>query len=283
METLTDLITGDRAFGILRALVLLAIGLFAASLVSRLPQRLLGRRLTAHQSMLARRLLYYLVLALFVASAMHELGFSLSVLLGAAGVLSVAIGFASQTSASNLISGLFLIGERPFGIGDVITVGTTTGEVLSIDLLSVKLRTAENRYVRIPNEQLIKSQVITESRFPIRRFDITLSVAWRQDVERVRELLMALAERNPLCLDEPRPVFAFTGFGDSMLNIVLSVWARRENILDLRNSLQDEIRRAFIAEDIEMPSTERTLRVESETGPLKVSVVGDERSRTGAS
>lgn len=283
METLTDLITGDRAFGILRALVLLAIGLLAASLVSRLPQRLLGRRLTAHQAMLARRLLYYLVLALFVASAMHELGFSLSVLLGAAGVLSVAIGFASQTSASNLISGLFLIGERPFGIGDVITVGTTTGEVLSIDLLSVKLRTAENRYVRIPNEQLIKSQVITESRFPIRRFDITLSVAWRQDVERVRELLMALAERNPLCLDEPRPVFAFTGFGDSMLNIVLSVWARRENILDLRNGLQEEIRRAFIAEGIEMPSTERTLRVESETGPLKVSVVGDERSRTDAS
>lgn len=283
METLTDLITGDRAFGILRALVLLAIGLLAASLVSRLPQRLLGRRLTAHQSMLARRLLYYLVLALFIASAMHELGFSLSVLLGAAGVLSVAIGFASQTSASNLISGLFLIGERPFGIGDVITVGTTTGEVLSIDLLSVKLRTAENRYVRIPNEQLIKSQVITESRFPIRRFDITLSVSWRQDVERVRELLMALAERNPLCLDEPRPVFAFTGFGDSMLNVVLSVWARRENILDLRNSLQDEIRRAFIAEGIEMPSNERTLRVESETGPLQVSVVGDERSRTDAS
>lgn len=283
MDSLTDLLTSERAFSAVRALVLLMIGLVAASLISRLPQRLLGRHLTAHQSMLMRRLLYYAVLALFIASAMHELGFSLSVLLGAAGVLSVAIGFASQTSASNLISGLFLIGERPFGIGDVITVGGTTGEVLSIDLLSVKLRTPENRYVRIPNEQLIKSSVITESRFPIRRFDITLSVAYKEDISRVRDLMMARAERNPLCLNEPRPVFAFTGFGDSSMNIVFSVWARRENMLELRNSLQEEIKRALDAAGIEMPATERTLRIAGDTGALNVRMTGDDGARTDAS
>jgi small-conductance mechanosensitive channel len=142
---------------------------------------------------------------LFIASAMREMGFSLAVIMGAAGVLTVAIGFASQTTASNLISGLFLIGERSFEIGDIIKVGNTTGEVLSIDALSVKLRTFDNLFVRIPNETLIKSEVTTLSRFPIRRLDLQLGVAYKEDIEQVRKVLMAVADSNPLCLDEPSP------------------------------------------------------------------------------
>jgi small-conductance mechanosensitive channel len=213
-------------------------------------------------------------LALFVASALRELGFSLGVLLGAAGVLSVAIGFASQTSASNLISGLFLIGERPFGAGDVIKVGDTTGEVLSVDLLSVKLRTFDNLFVRIPNETLIKSEVTTLTRFPIRRFDLMVGVAYKEDIERVRAVLMEVAERNALCLDEPKPLFIFNGFGDSSLNIQFSVWAKRENFLDLRNSMQIEIKKAFDAEDIEIPFPHVTLYTGSVTDPFPVRLSG---------
>jgi len=133
------------------------------------------------------------------------MGFQLSVLLGAAGILSVAIGFASQTSASNLISGLFLIGEGPFAIGDFIRVGTTEGEVLSIDLLSVKLRTPDNLFVRIPNEQLIKSEVVNLTRFAIRRLNLAVGVAYKEDIPRVRHILMQVATDNPLCLNEPAP------------------------------------------------------------------------------
>ena len=141
--------------------------------------------------------------------AMRELGFSLAVIMGAAGVLTVALGFASQTTASNLISGLFLIGERSFEIGDLIRVGTTTGEVLSIDALSVKLRTFDNLFVRIPNESLIKSEVTTLTRFPIRRLDLLLGVAYKEDIGRVQKVLTEVADRNPLCLDEPPPLFIF--------------------------------------------------------------------------
>src|SRR5690606_3033117 len=129
------------------------------------------------------------------------LGFSLSVLLGAAGVLSVALGFASQTSASNLISGLFLIGEQPFQLGDTIKVGNTTGEVLSIDLLSVKLRTFDNLYVRIPNESLIKSEMTNLTRFPIRRFDLLIGVAYKENISQVRQIMQNVADNNPLCMD----------------------------------------------------------------------------------
>lgn len=179
-------------------------------------------------------------------------------------MLSVALGFASQTSASNLISGLFLIGEQPFKLGDTIKVGNTTGEVLSIDLLSVKLRTFDNLYVRIPNESLIKSEMTNLTRFPIRRFDLQLGVAYKENIAQVRQLMLQVADNNPLCLDEPAPMFLFLGFGDSALNIQLSVWSKRENFRDLRNSLQEEIKQAFDLAGIEIPFPQRTVHLSSQ-------------------
>lgn len=253
-----------------RALLMVAAGLLAASLASRLLLRVAADRLSAHQAILIRRFAYYLVLALFIASALAELGFSLSVLLGAAGVLSVALGFASQTSASNIISGLFLIAERPFEIGDVIQVGTISGEVLSVGMLSVKLRTFDNLYVRIPNEQLIRSEVTTLTRFPIRRFDLKLRIGRTAEVGHVREVLMGVAARSPLCLDEPAPLFIFDGFGESSFDIQFCTWARREVYLDHRNALQEGIKLAFEASGIELAIPHRALQIRPPTSDAAV-------------
>jgi len=272
-EGLLDKLQGDTLGMIARAVVLVVLGLVLAVLSSRLIQRLTSKRLSVHHLQLIRRVVYYSVLALFVASALRELGFSLAVLMGAAGVLTVAIGFASQTSASNLISGLFLIGERPFAVGDIIRIGGTTGEVLSIDALSVKLRTFDNLFVRIPNETLIKSEVTTLTRFPIRRLDLPVGVAYKEDLGRVREVLMEVAERNPQCLDDPQPLFIFQGFGDSSLDIQFSVWATRENYLALRNSIAVEIKAAFDQAGIEIPFPHRSLYTGEATRPFPVTLV----------
>jgi small-conductance mechanosensitive channel len=273
-DSIISVLASEQFLGGMRAALFLLVGFVLARFASRLVQRVMVRRFSVHHAMVFRRLAFYLILGLFAASALRELGFSLAVLLGAAGVLSVAIGFASQTSASNLISGLFLIGERPFGAGDVIKVGDTTGEVLSVDLLSVKLRTFDNLFVRIPNETLIKSQVTTLTRFPIRRFDLQLGVAYKEDIGRVRKVLIDVADRNSVCLDEPKPLFIFNGFGDSALEIQFSVWAKRENFLELRNSLQTEIKQAFDAHGIEIPFPHMTLYAGSVTEPFPVRMAG---------
>jgi small-conductance mechanosensitive channel len=280
METLRaqvlSLFTGERALIGLRAGLLLLVGYTLARLVSTAAPKLFRRRLTAHHAMLLHRGLFYLILGLFLVSALRELGFNLGVLLGAAGVLTVAIGFASQTSASNLISGLFLLAEEPFAVGDVVKVGNTTGEVLSIDLLSLKLRTFDNLYVRIPNETLIKSEVTNLTRFPIRRLDLQLGVAYKEDIAKVRETLSGVADANPLCLEEPPPLFIFQGFGDSALNMQFSVWAKRENFLELRNTIHQEIKAAFDGSGIEIPFPHRTLYAGSVTEPFPVRVVNHE-------
>ncbi|WP_438970635.1 mechanosensitive ion channel family protein [Methylophaga sp.] len=276
MEQWLTKIDSGLVLSVIEALVYFLIGLILARMASRGVRQWSKNRFDIHQQLLMSRITSYLVLLVFVVMGLNAIGFNLGVLIGAAGILSVAIGFASQTSASNIISGLFLVAERPFSVGDLIRIGTTTGEVLSIDLLSVKLRTFDNLFVRIPNETLIKSEVTTLTRFPIRRIDLVIGVAYKEDIKRVRAVLEAVAADNLLCLDEPKPIFIFLGFGESSLDMQFSVWVKRENFLDLKNSIHEEIKEAFDKEGIEIPFPHRSLYTGSVTEPFPIRVV-DER------
>jgi small-conductance mechanosensitive channel len=267
IDSFAGWITSAQLGRAVAAFLVLGIGLLLARLGGAAVGRLVARRGTAQQSLIARRSVFYGTLGLAVASALRQLGVDLSVLLGAAGVLTVALGFASQTSASNLISGLFLIAERPFVVGDVIRIGTTTGEVVTIDLLSVKLRTLDNLSVRIPNETLLKSEITNLSRYPIRRVDVKVTVGFRQDLTRVRHLFEAIAAAQPLSFDEPRPQFSVRGFTDAGIELQLSVWAQRDNVVEVSNSLQLGIQEAFTRESVELPSRQPVLlQAESAAG-----------------
>lgn len=256
-----------------RAGIVLFAGIIIARFLAAALYRLMDGRMDQHVATTLRRVVFYLLTAIVVMAALKELGFSLGVLLGAAGVLSVALGFASQTSASNLISGIFLVAEKPFKIGDIIKVENFTGEVLSIDLLSVKLRTFDNLFVRVPNETLIKTEITNLTRFPIRRLDIQIGIAYKEDLDRVREIMIKVADEFPLCLDQPRPLVIFQGFGDSSQNLQYSVWTTRENFLEARNTIPERLRKAFAEAGIEIPFPHRSLYAGSETKPFPVRMV----------
>jgi small-conductance mechanosensitive channel len=259
-----------HVFAIGKGFLILIIGYFLARFARNSIGRLKIANLTPHSMTLLKRVVFYGIIVLTSISVMKELGFDLSVVLGAAGIFSVAIGFASQTSASNLISGLFLMMERPFSVGDIISVGDTTGEVLSIDLLSVKVRTFDNLFVRLPNESMIKTQVTTLTKFPIRRADLKIGIAYKEDIERVKEILNNVAAKNTLCLDEPAPVFILLGFGSSSVDIQFSVWAKRENFLTLKNTMYQEIKKTFDQQDIEMPFPHISLYSGTATKPIPI-------------
>ncbi len=271
-NSVVDFFSGDTAISYLKAALMVLGGLIIGRLVSGLIGRIL-KHAAAHQLLIFKRFAFYIILGVFVATALVEIGFDIRVLLGTAGILTVALGFASQTSASNFISGLFLLGENPFSVGDVIRVGTTTGEVLSVDLLSVKLRTFDNLFVRVPNEQLIKEEITNLTRFPIRRIDLKLSIAYKDDLRHAIKVLGDVATQNVLCLAEPEPLFIFQAFGDSGLEFQYSVWAKRERFLELRNSIQIEIKEAFDREGIEIPFPHRSIYVGAATEPFPVRVI----------
>lgn len=252
----------------IRIAVYLVGGFLLVRLLVAFVQRVVMKKATPQRRMVARKIIVYAGFVIVLMTVLAELGVKLTALLGAAGIVGIAVGFASQTSVSNIISGLFLISEKPFAVGDVIRVGGTTGIIQSIDLLSIKLRTFDNLFVRIPNEKILSSEVTNITRFPIRRMDITIQVSYRENLDRVREVLAGVARANRYCLDEPAPLVLCTGFKDSGVELLFGLWFSKADFIDLKNSIMRDIHRAFAAEGITIPyPTQTVLFEDSSTAP----------------
>lgn len=257
MDVLTNFfeayLTEARILQMIRVLILLVAGFTILLLIRRSLKSYISKQYTPHYGMLAGKLVFYFGITLLLIVVLQDLGFGLTPLLGAAGVVGIALGFASQTSVSNVISGFFLIAEQSFQVGDVMNVNGNVGVVLSIDTLSVKLRMFDNRLLRVPNESMIKSDFINMTRFPIRRVDCKISVAYKEDLNRVRDILFDVAENIPYSLQEPGPLLIFDQFGNSSVDLLFVAWATKEDFLKLRNGLNMAIKERFDKEGIEIP------------------------------
>jgi len=263
----------------LRIAIIIIVGLFTLKISVFFISRAAKRRFSPQSSMIIRKVLFYAGIFIIFILVLKQLGVKLAAILGAAGVAGIAIGFASQTSISNFISGIFLISEKPFSIGDVIKVDSTTGIIISIDLLSVKIRTFDNQFVRIPNEQLIKTQVINITRFAIRRLDITLSIAYKEDIEKVRRILFDIAAKNPCCLDYPEPVFLIQEYSSSGITLFFGVWFQKDDFITVNNTVKMEIIEQFRKEKIEIPFPHISVYAGSKTSPFPIRVAGAKNSK----
>lgn len=254
-----------------RALILLAVGIPCIYIASRYLANLVGKKNSAQAAFLTRKITLYAGWVLLVVSVMTTLHINLTAILGAAGIGAVAIGIAAQSSLSNLISGLFLIVEKPFSVGDTIRVGDTVGTVVSVDLLSVKLTTPDNLFVRIPNENLVKAECTTISRNAVRRLDIKVGIAYKENIARVLGILKEVAAANPLALKTPEALVTATDYGDSAVNLLVGVWCARDNYVPLRNALMHDIKERLTQEGIEIPFPYLTLTVaDGQKFPVKL-------------
>ena len=265
---------------LLRLAIILVVGLVIVYTVSYLVRKLLPKNLTQQRKMIINRFVSYSGVVILFFTIVSELNINLTAIFGAAGIIGIIIGVASQTSIGNIVSGFFLVSEKSFELGDVIKIGDKTGTVYSIDLLSIKIRTFNNLLLRIPNQTVISSEVINVTRFPIRRLDIDLSVAYKEDLEKVREVIGRVVRQNPLCLDEPEPLITYKSFGDSGINILLGVWFEKANFLKVKNSIFQEIKAAFDSEGIEIPFPHVTLYTGEVTKPFPI-VKKDETEAKG--
>ena len=259
---------GNDGEAYLQAIVKILVGLLLARIARAFVVRGFKKRSSRQHLMLIRRAVSYGIFFIFFISALQGINFPTEWFLGAAGVLTIALGFASQTSVSNLISGLFLLGEGTMEVGDIVEISGTTGEVLSVDLLSTKLRTFDNMFIRIPNETIIKSKVTNISRMPIRRIDIPIQIAYSENLSKVRELLEDLAYNHPLALEEPSAMLFTQGFGDSGVNLQFSVWAIKENFLELKSDMYEGIKQCFEEHNIEIPFPHIKILRDEKSQPL---------------
>ena len=249
-------------------LIILTIGLAIIHIIAYLVKRVLPKTLSKQRHMIISRVIHYTGYVTLAVVIGAELKIPVTHLFGTAGVIGLVIGVASQSSIGNIVSGFFLVSEKSFEIGDVIKIGDKSGVVYSIDLLSVKLKTFDNLLLRIPNQTVISSEVTNVTKFPIRRLDFNIGVAYKEDLKKVKEILERIVKENPLCLDEPEPLIVFKEFGSSSIDLLLGVWFEKTNYLQVKNSVFQDIKSTFDAEGIEIPFPHVTLYTGEVTKPF---------------
>ncbi|OHD19880.1 MAG: hypothetical protein A2Y38_26760 [Spirochaetes bacterium GWB1_59_5] len=251
--------TIDTALKLTRVGISIVLGLLFVGLIMTVLKRITRKRLNARSGSLVVKLAQYLGFALIAINTLEAAEIDLSALLGAAGIAGVALGFAAQTSVSNFISGFFLMSEKTFTVGDVVTVDTTTGVVYSIDALSVKLRTFDNQLVRIPNETLIKTNVTNVTRFETRRLNVKITITHATDIEKARVLLFEAAEATEIVLRQPEPLFMIQGIGKDGVDLLFGVWLTNDDWVSGNNDIYAGIQKRFRAAGIEFAHATMTV------------------------
>ena len=259
LSAVKDFISGISYSQALKILLILVVGIIIIRLIRILLIRTVFKKTNQQNKMLVGKLVNYSGFILLMIVVLSELGISLTALLGAAGIMGIAIGVASQKSLGNIISGFFMVTEKSFEIGDAITVGDKTGIVYSVELLSIMLKTFDNLMIRIPNETLISTDIINITRFPIRRMDIIVSVAYNSDLDIVVSALEKVGSENIYCLDEPAPFLLIQSFDDSGISIKFGIWFDKSQYVITRNSIMKDILDEFRNNDIEIPFPQVTV------------------------
>ncbi|MDD5789498.1 MAG: mechanosensitive ion channel family protein [Spirochaetia bacterium] len=196
---------------------------------------------------------FYILIVMYVLGLF---GIKLSAIWGAAGIAGVAIGFAAQTSVSNLISGLFVVTDKAMKIGDFIEVDGISGTVDTIGIISIKIHTVDNQLVRIPNSTIINSKLTNYSALPYRRYVFETSVDYGSDFDKAMEAAKTVPARCPtVVLDKPEyePKVVWTTHGDSGVNLNIIVWSKREDFLQTKSDVSLNTLKAFAEAKINIP------------------------------
>jgi small-conductance mechanosensitive channel len=198
-------------------------------------------------------------------------GIDLSSLSILAGALGVGIGFGLQNITNNFISGLIILFERPIKVGDRIEVGDIAGDVISINARATTIITNDNISVIVPNSEFISGTVINWSHSDRNvRFLFPVGVSYKEDPEKVKKILLEVADKNQYVLKSPPPTVMFDEFGDSSLTFYLGVWTSThiEKPRVLKSELYFEIFKKFTEHNIEIPFPQRDLHIK--TSPVTV-------------
>jgi small-conductance mechanosensitive channel len=207
---------------------------------------------------------YALILTGFTL-ALAALGVDLTKLTIVAGAFGVGAGLGLQNLVNNFASGLILLFERPLHLGDVVQIPGVAGEVRHIGARATLVRTADGAEVFIPNSQLV-SQNVTNWTYSDRRRRIVLpvKVAYGAAPKRVSELLITIAAKHPLVLDQPAPAVVLMGFGENSLDFELRAWTDRFGDAEtIQSELADAVYAGLTEAAIDLPVPRRDVRLRS--------------------
>jgi small-conductance mechanosensitive channel len=272
---ITDLAFSDTGFpisdgtvtlgSVLKFILILSFSTLFAKILSLYLRRSLKDRVSKDMGETIIKIFYYGILTIVFLSNLSLIGIDPSALLVAGGVTGIILGFASQNIVGNLVSGFFLMVERPIKIGDQVQINDVSGYVTDIRIISTHIRTFEGLLVRIPNQQVFTTNITNIVGHPVRRFEYTIRIRYSDDANAAIWLIKDLIDKEPFALLNPSPSVFVSDLGDSSVNITVRIWAPVNEWFGIKTRILWDIKQTLEENGIEIPLPQRIVRIQTDS------------------
>ena len=268
MQFFKDVWTAIYSFAVnnFRTLVLFVAFLIGGYIVAKIAMRILKRivnrsKLQGTAGNFLLTLARTAIAALYVIILLSMLGVDTTSLVAIFSVLTLANSLAVQGVITNLASGIMLVVTKPFEEGDYVDIDGIAGTVEKIHITCTKLKTPDNKVITIPNSTVSAANITNYSVKDTRRVDLTFSVAYGSDVEKVKALILGVIAKHELILTDPAPMVRLTEHGASSLDFVTRVWVKSGDYWTVNFDLKEQVLAALEGAGISIPFPQMDVHV----------------------
>ncbi len=255
---------GQRwAWNIALFLLILLITYIAAKIIAGVTNWLLEKKLKLTQlaEKLISRTIKNVIMLIGFAIALTALEIDITPILAAIGAAGFIIGFALQGTLSNFASGLMILINRPFDVGDVVNAGGVTGTINEMNLVSTTFRTFDNQTIHVPNNEIWGSVITNITANDKRRVDMEFGIGYDDDFEEAERIIREVVEAQELVLKDPQPVIVMHELADSSVNIVCRPWAKTSDWWAVKTQVTRQVKHRFDDAGISIPYPQRDVHV----------------------
>lgn len=257
---------GQRwGWNLLKFVLTMVVSYVVARLLAAVVNWLLDRNINLSQlaeNLISGTIRNVLMLVGF-AVALTTLEIDVAPILAAIGATGLVVGLALQGTLSNFASGLMILVNRPFDVGDVVTAAGVTGKVHKMNLVSTKFHTFDNQAIYVPNNEIWNNVIINITANHTRRVDLEFGISYDDNFERAEQIIRQIVEQHKLVLKMPEPEVVTHYLADSSVNIVCRPWARTEDWWQVKTDVTREVKRRFDEAGISIPFPQREVHFTS--------------------
>lgn len=247
---------------ILSALLILVIGRWVSKVITRLVSASMNKaKVDPTLITFIDKLIYIGLLAVVIISALTKLGVEEASLLGVIGAAGLAVGLALQGGLSNFAAGVLIIFFRPFRVGDLIDAAGSHGYVKSIELFTSTIITLDNKNVIIPNSQLTSDKIINYTVTDHVRMDLIFGVAYKSDIDKVKEICMDVISKDQRVMKDPKPFVGVHEHGASSVNFAVRPWVKVKDYWPIYFDIHEQMKKEFDKNGIEIPFPQRDVHL----------------------
>lgn len=236
------------------AIVIFYVGKYIARIISRIADRAMQRtHMDATLSGFLRNVIYALLFAVVITATLNSLGIQTTSLVAVMGAAGLAVGLSLKDQVANFGSGVLIVMIRPFQVGDLVTIGSQTGTIDTIQVFQTIMKTGDNLTIMIPNSKVMSAEIINYSLQGTRMVGLTTTISYNNDIKKAKDILLEIMNAHALVLEQPEPTAGVQNLTDTGVVLFANSWVETANWSAARAAHLENIKTRFEQEGIILP------------------------------